>query len=116
MAESRVANGFSREKLGVLLVFFYWRKTSSGMVTASLLMFLVVTSLPYLLLMYKYLLVCLGWIMKATCCLLRYDPKLMFEVVNLNMPCFYYEIFHNHANSCICCVYSHLIGGLTGGS
>ena len=77
---------------------------------------LVVTSLPYLLLMFEYLLVCLGWIMKATCCLLRYDPKLMFEVVNLNMPCFYCEIFHNHANSCICCVYSHLIGGLTGGS
>ena len=115
MAESRVAGGFSREKLGVMLVFC-WRKTSSGMVTAGLLMFLVVTSLPYLLLMFEYLLVCLGWIMKATCCLLRYDPKLMFEVVNLNMPCFYCEIFHNHANSCICCVYSHLIGGLTGGS
>ena len=63
-----------------------------------------------------WIFVCLGWIMKATYCLLRYDPKLMFEVVNLNMPCFYCEIFHNHANSCIYCVYSHLIGGLTGGS
>ena len=36
-------------------VGFCWRKkTSSGMVTADLLMFLAVTSLPYLLLMFGY--------------------------------------------------------------
>ena len=33
--------------------------------------------------------------------------------VDLNMPCFYCEILHGHADSYIYCVYSHLIGRLT---
>ena len=62
------------------------------------------------------LLVCLGWIMKATYCLLRYNPELMLDVVNLNMPCFYFEITENHTHGCIWCGYSHLIRRLTDSS
>ena len=63
--------------------------------------------------MFESLFVCLGWIMEATCCLLIYDPELMFDVIDLNMHCFCYEIIHNPAHSYIWCVYSHLIGRLT---
>ena len=42
-----------------------------------------------------------GWIMEATCCLLIYDPELMFDVVDLNMHCFCYEMLHNPAHSYI---------------
>ena len=38
----------------------------------------------------------LGWIMKATG-LLRYNPAFMFTIVNLSVPCLYYE----NAYSCI---------------
>ena len=50
-----------------------------------------------LLLIFEYSLICLGWIMKATCCLLRYNPALMFAIVNLSMPCLHCE----NAHSCI---------------
>ena len=46
----------------------------------------------HFLLISGYLLVCLGWMMKATCCLLIYNLEPMLDVVNLNMPCFYCEI------------------------
>ena len=63
--------------------------------------------------MSEYLSVCLGWIMKATCCLLRCNFELMFDAINFNMPCFYCEILHNHAKGCTWYCYSHLIRWLT---
>ena len=41
------------------------------------------------LLIFGYLLFCLGWIMKATCCLLRYDPEFILAIVNFNRFCLY---------------------------
>ena len=34
-----------------------------------------------LLLIFEYSLICLGWIMKATYCLLRYNPAFMFAII-----------------------------------
>ena len=49
------------------------------------------------LLMFEYLLICLGWIMKATYCLLKHNHTYMFTTVNLSMLCSYCE----NAHSCI---------------
>ena len=65
--------------------------TQSWMQLTYCLIWILITPLRFLL-MFEWLLVCLGWIMKATYCLLRYNPELMLDVVNLNMPCFYCEI------------------------
>ena len=57
----------------------------------SCLVWILITPLHFLLIS-GYLLVCLGWMMKATCCLLIYNLELMFAIVDLNAPCFYSEI------------------------
>ena len=62
----------------------------------------------HFLLISGYLLVCLGWMMKATCCLLIYNLELMLAVVDLNVPCLRYEIPNNPSNICIWCYFSHL--------
>ena len=76
------------------------------------LIWILITPLCFLLI-FECCLVCLGWIMKATCCLLRYNLELMFDIVNLSISCLYCEIPKNHANICIWCCFSHLIRGLT---
>ena len=64
------------------------------------LIWILITPLCFLL-MFECLLVCLGWIMKATCCLLRYNPESMSVFVNLGVPCLCYEIPKNPSNICI---------------
>ena len=69
-----------------------------------LFFFWLIITLPCLLLIFEYLLICLGWIMKATYCLLKHNLACMFTTVNLSMFCSYCENGH----SCIWCYFSHL--------
>ena len=52
---------------------------------------------------FGYLLFCLEWIMKATCCLLRYNRAFMFGIVNLSMSYLCCEMPQKS------CQYLHLI-------
>ena len=54
-----------------------------------IVLFRILTIPLHFLLIFGYLLFCLRWIMKATCCLLRYNPEFIPAIVNLNMFCFY---------------------------
>lgn len=74
------------------------------------LIWLLIIPLRFLLI-FEYLLVCLGQIMKATCCLLKYNS----EPVNLTLLCLNCEIPKNHVNSCIWRGLSHLIRRLMNG-
>ena len=78
--------------------WFFWSKTWSpaGFVEKDTLRydcyrlidgFWLFITLLCLLLMFEYSLICLEWIMKATCCLLRYNLAFMFGIVNLSMSC-----------------------------
>ena len=62
---------------------------------------------------FGYLLFCLEWIMKATCCLLRYNRAFMFGIVSLSMSISVAKCPKNHANICIWYCSSHLVRGLT---
>ena len=62
-----------------------------------------------LLLIFECCLICLGWIMKATCCLLRYTLELMFDIVNLSMLCLCCETPKDYTHGCTWCGFSHLI-------
>ena len=57
--------------------------------------FWLIITLPCLLLIFEYLLICLGWIMKATYCLLKHNLAYMFTTVNLSMFCSYCENGHS---------------------
>ena len=67
----------------------------------------------HFLLISGYLLVCLGWMMKATCYLLIYNLEPMLDVVNLNMPCFYCEISRESCPWLYLMCLSHLTRRLT---
>ena len=75
----------------------------------------ILITLLHFLLMFEWLLVCLGWIMKATYCLLRYNPELMLDVVNLNMPCFCCEIPRESCQWLYLMCLTHLTRRLTDG-
>ena len=72
------------------------KKTSSGTIATGLLfVFWLFITLLCLLLIFEYLLICLGWIMEATYCLLKHNLAYMFTTVNLSMFCSYCENGHS---------------------
>ena len=97
--KNKVADGFSGEKLGVLLVSL--EKTSSGMNATGYGLFRILAIPLHFLI--DILDICLEWIMKATCCLLRYNRAFMFGIVNLSMSYLCCEMPQKS------CQYLHLI-------
>ena len=50
---------------------------------------------------------------KATHCLLEFDPESLFAIANLTLFCLYCEMLKNHVNNYSCHSLSHLISRLT---
>ena len=69
--------------------------------------------LLYFLLIFEYYWLAWEWIVKTTCCLLKYDPKSLFVIVILILFCLYCEMLENHVNIYIWHGLSHLVNRLT---
>ena len=67
-----------------------------GMYTAFLSFLIILCFFFFSLLLFLLALCCLGWIMKATCCLLKCDSEFMFAIAGLGMLCLYYENAHSY--------------------